>query len=67
MLPVQKTLKLFIGGKFPRTESGRTFPAYHPARTDQPHAHGCLASRKDIRDSVEAAIIGNNSWAKLTA
>ena len=46
-LAVRKTYKLFIGGKFPRSESGRTLEleGYNVAR----------ASRKDVRDAVEAA------------
>ena len=46
-LPVRKTYKLFIGGAFPRSESGRTFEAegQNVAR----------ASRKDARDAVKAA------------
>ena len=46
-VPVRKTYKLFIGGAFPRSESGRTYEA-----EDQNVA---LASRKDVRDAVQAA------------
>ena len=46
-LPVKKTYKLFIGGAFPRSESGRTYEA-----EGQNIAH---ASRKDVRDAVRAA------------
>jgi len=52
-LDVKKTYKLYIGGKFPRSESGRYLPAKSPAgvRLDN-YAH---ASRKDFRDAVVAA------------
>src|ERR1043165_1268221 len=52
-LPVRKTYKLFIGGEFPRSESGRTYEA-----EGQNVAH---ASRKDVRDAVRAA---RGSFAK---
>src|SRR5689334_975947 len=60
-LPVLKTYKIYIGGKFPRTESGRYYllkDAKH-----QPHANICLCSRKDLRDSVVAARGAQSSWA----
>ncbi|MCP4222202.1 MAG: aldehyde dehydrogenase, partial [Actinomycetia bacterium] len=47
---VNKTYKLFIGGAFPRSESGRTFPVNQPDGTLI--AHACQASRKDVRDAV---------------
>jgi acyl-CoA reductase-like NAD-dependent aldehyde dehydrogenase len=58
-LPVKKTYKLFIGGAFPRSESGRTFEAegQNVAR----------ASRKDIRDAVRAARDGYGKWSVMTA
>jgi len=58
-LPVQKTYKLFIGGAFPRSESGRTFEAegQNVAR----------ASRKDVRDAVRAAREGYAKWSSMTA
>ena len=46
-LPVRKTYKLFIGGEFPRSESGRTYEA-----EGQNVARG---SRKDARDAVRGA------------
>ena len=52
-LEVAKSYKLFIDGKFPRSESGRTFAvADANGRTI---AHMCRASRKDLRDAVTAA------------
>jgi acyl-CoA reductase-like NAD-dependent aldehyde dehydrogenase len=58
-LPVKKTYKLFIGGKFPRSESGRTYEAQ-----GQNVARG---SRKDLRDAVVAARSAQPKWAGLTA
>jgi len=64
-LAVPKTYKLFIGGAFPRSESGRTYPVTSPAG-------GCLAnaafaSRKDARDAVSAAVGAVDAWSSLTA
>ena len=58
-LPVKKTYKLYVGGAFPRSESGRTYEAegQNVAR----------ASRKDARDAVRAARAGFSSWSGLTA
>jgi acyl-CoA reductase-like NAD-dependent aldehyde dehydrogenase len=58
-LPVKKTYKLFIGGAFPRSESGRTYEAQ-----GQNVAH---ASRKDVRDAVVAARGAQGKWAGATA
>jgi acyl-CoA reductase-like NAD-dependent aldehyde dehydrogenase len=58
-LPVKKTYKLFIGGAFPRSESGRTYLAQ-----DQNVAR---ASRKDLRDAVRAARSAFPKWAAITA
>lgn len=64
-LSVPKTLKLFIGGKFPRTESGRVLTATAPG-TSAHLAHYCRASRKDLRDAVSAARKGASAWAEAT-
>ena len=58
-LPVRKTYKLFVGGAFPRSESGRTYEAegQNMAR----------ASRKDVRDAVVAARKAQPGWAAATA
>ncbi len=58
-LPVKKTYKLYVGGAFPRSESGRTFLAegQNVAR----------ASRKDLRDAVRAARSAQPGWAGATA
>jgi acyl-CoA reductase-like NAD-dependent aldehyde dehydrogenase len=58
-LPVKKTYKLYIGGAFPRSESGRTYEAQ-----DQNVAR---ASRKDVRDAVQAARGAQPKWAAATA
>ena len=63
-LPVMKTYKLYIGGKFPRTESGRF---YSPEVKGKPLGNICLASRKDVRNSVVAARAAQESWAGRTA
>lgn len=65
-LKVAKTIKLFIGGEFPRTESGRTFAIYS-AKSKKLYAHVCQASRKDLRNAVTAAIAAQGSWQSRTA
>ena len=56
---VRKTYKLFIGGKFPRSESGRSYPVDND--------NVALASRKDVRDAVVAARAAVKGWAGATA
>ena len=63
-LTVPKTYKLFIGGKFPRSESGRSIPIL--ALKGETVAHICHASRKDFREAVEAASSASPSWAGMT-
>lgn len=64
-LPVMKTYKIFIGGKFPRTESGRY---YQPKGADgKPLANVCRSSRKDVRDAVVAARGALGGWAGRSA
>ena len=64
-LPVLKTYKIFIGGKFPRTESGRY---YQPKGGDgKPLANVCRSSRKDVRDSVVAARKACGDWSNRSA
>src|SRR5438105_10110224 len=65
-LDVLKTYKLFIGGKFPRTESGRSAPAQSLDRK-QLLANFSRASRKDFRDAVVAARAAFRNWSKLSA
>src|SRR5436305_7924164 len=64
-LDVRKTYKLYIGGNFVRSESGRYLPAQsqNGARLD----NYCHASRKDFRDAVVAARGAFEGWAKKTA
>lgn len=64
-LPIAKTYKLFIGGKFPRTESGRSIKIADAAGATV--AHTCHASRKDLRNAVEAAAKAQPGWAGATA
>ena len=63
---IPKTIKLYIGGAFARTESGRSFPLNHFGK-QQVFAHLCQASRKDFRNSVVAAQKAQSGWAKKTA
>jgi acyl-CoA reductase-like NAD-dependent aldehyde dehydrogenase len=65
-LQVLKTYKLYIGGKFPRTESGRTMTATH-AKEGTHLAHYSHASRKDLRDAVVAARSAFSGWRGATA
>lgn len=65
-ISVLKTYKLFIDGKFPRTESGRYLTASNPT-TGAHLANYCQASRKDARDAVIAARKGAKAWASATA
>lgn len=64
-LTVLKTYKLFIGGAFPRSESGRSRPALSPSGGVV--AHVSHASRKDLREAVEAARRAADRWAAATA
>ena len=64
-LAVSKTYKLFIGGAFPRSESGRTYQARD--RKGNFMANAALASRKDLRDAVVAARKGYTAWSTATA
>jgi acyl-CoA reductase-like NAD-dependent aldehyde dehydrogenase len=65
-LSVLKTYKLFIDGKFPRTESGRYLTAANPS-TGAHLANYCQASKKDAREAVVAARKGAKAWAGATA
>jgi acyl-CoA reductase-like NAD-dependent aldehyde dehydrogenase len=64
-LSVRKTYKLFIGGAFPRSESGRSYPVRSAAGDFL--ANAALASRKDVRDAVRAARAAFGGWARATA
>lgn len=64
-LAVRKTYKLYIGGAFPRSESGRCLPAF-AADGKTCLANYCHASRKDLRDAVVAARKAVGTWGKAT-
>lgn len=64
-LEVLKTYKLYIGGQFPRTESGRYYIAAN--RKGEQLANVCLSSRKDFREAVVAARSAQKGWAAKAA
>lgn len=65
-LKIKKTIKLFINGEFPRTESGRSYAqAVHGS--DRIYAELCQASRKDLRAAVEAAKGAEKAWGGASA
>lgn len=63
-LTVPKTYKLYVGGKFPRSESGRTYEVTTPKGAFL--ANAAQASRKDARDAVVAARSAVSGWAGAT-
>jgi acyl-CoA reductase-like NAD-dependent aldehyde dehydrogenase len=62
-ISVRKTYKLFIGGAFPRSESGRAYPVAGPDGV----INAAQASRKDVRDAVVAARKAFPGWSGATA
>jgi acyl-CoA reductase-like NAD-dependent aldehyde dehydrogenase len=64
-IEVRKTYKLYIGGAFPRSESGRSYLVASADGT--PLANACRASRKDLRDAVRTARKAQPGWAARTA
>jgi acyl-CoA reductase-like NAD-dependent aldehyde dehydrogenase len=64
-LDVRKTYKLYIGGDFPRSESGRSYEVTDPS--GEFVANAVRSSRKDVRDSVVAARKAWRGWAGMTA
>jgi acyl-CoA reductase-like NAD-dependent aldehyde dehydrogenase len=64
-IDVNKTYKLFIGGAFPRSESGRVYEI--KGANKKFIANPALASRKDLRDAVVAAKAAQSGWANATA
>ncbi|MBB5634082.1 acyl-CoA reductase-like NAD-dependent aldehyde dehydrogenase [Cryobacterium mesophilum] len=64
-LTIPKTYKLYIGGAFPRSESGRTYEV--ATRSGAFLANAAKASRKDARDAVVAARAAQSGWAGATA
>jgi acyl-CoA reductase-like NAD-dependent aldehyde dehydrogenase len=63
-LAVRKTYKLYIGGDFPRSESGRSYPAVDG--DDEVVARVARASRKDLREAVRAARSAFPGWSGRT-
>ena len=64
-LTIPKTYKLYIGGAFPRSESGRSYEVLSAKKTFL--ANASQASRKDARDAVVAARAAQHGWAGATA
>jgi acyl-CoA reductase-like NAD-dependent aldehyde dehydrogenase len=64
-LAVRKTYKLFVGGAFPRSESGRSYPVH--GADGELLAYAAQASRKDLRDAVVAARRAVGGWSGATA
>ena len=64
-LEVRKTYKLYLGGAFPRSESGRSYEASAPDGSLL--ANAVRASRKDVRDAVAAARKAAPGWSSITA
>jgi acyl-CoA reductase-like NAD-dependent aldehyde dehydrogenase len=64
-LDVKKTYKLYIGGKFPRSESERYYALYN--KKDEFLANICRASRKDFRNAVQLARKAQSGWAGRSA
>jgi acyl-CoA reductase-like NAD-dependent aldehyde dehydrogenase len=64
-IEILKTYKLFIGGQFPRTESGRFYALKNTKGTSI--ANICLSSRKDVRNAVQAARKAFGGWSEKTA
>ena len=62
---VRKTYKLFVGGAFPRSESGRTYEVFDAEGAFL--ANAAKSSRKDARDAVLAARKGFAGWSRATA
>ncbi len=63
-IEIMKTYKIYIGGKFPRTESGRY---YKPKINGKSLGNICLSSRKDVRNAVVAARSAFGKWSNATA
>mgnify|MGYP003330813874 CR=1 FL=1 len=64
-LTVLKTYKIYIGGQFPRTESGRYYTAMSPK--GEHLANMCLCSRKDVRDAIGTARGAFGGWSSRSA
>ncbi len=64
-LEVLKTYKIYIGGSFPRTESGRYYTPVNGKGVQLGNI--CLGSRKDVRNAVVAARKAQGSWSERSA
>jgi acyl-CoA reductase-like NAD-dependent aldehyde dehydrogenase len=64
-LPIRRTAKLFVGGQFPRSESGRSYEVW--SGDGRLLAHAARASRKDLRDAIVSARGAFAGWAGRTA
>lgn len=64
-LEIEKTYKIYIGGQFPRTESGRYYSPQNPK--GESLGNICLSSRKDVRNAVVAARKAFGGWAERSA
>ena len=64
-LEILKTYKLYIGGQFPRTESGRFYTPKN--KKGAPLGNMCLASRKDVKNAVSSARKAFGGWSEKTA
>ncbi len=65
-MKILKTVKMFVGGEFIRSESGRTTP-FNRLTDGSEYARVCQASRKDFRNTVEKAQAGAGKWNNCTA
>ena len=66
-LPITKTPKVYVGGAFIRSESGRVLPIHDPKDKDKLLGNVPRCTRKDLRNAVEAAAAAAPGWAKRTA
>lgn len=64
-IDVKKTYKMYLGGNFPRSESGRTYKVYDGDKNLL--ANACQGSRKDFRDAVKIARGAFNGWSSRSA
>src|SRR4029079_14957744 len=64
-IAVRKTYKLYVGGAFPRSESGRTYVVRAPDGT--PLANAVRTSKKDLRDAIRTARGAVPGWSAKTA
>ena len=64
-MEILKTYKLYIGGQFPRTESGRSYAV--KSVNGEHIANVCLSSKKDVRNAVQAARKAQLAWAGKSA